>query len=300
VSDVLDLPRPLGFVLGGGGSFGAGQVGMLQALAERGVTPDLVVGTSVGSLNGAVVARDPATAADRLTRLWAQMTRAAVFPGSLLGQARRLQRTRTSLFPNTGLAGVVASVLGDRPSFADLQLPLGVLTTDVGTSRPHVITAGPLLPALLASAAIPAVYPPVQHDGRLLYDGGLVANVPMRQAVALGARSLVVLDCSFPGHVPPVPRTAAEAVLYSLFVGFRTQAVLEAPIVAAEVPVVYLPGAAVHRMSPLDFTHSVALAEEAYASARAFLASLIVRGPGLYGAPDLNVGVAPTAPGPGR
>lgn len=289
MNGVLDLPRPVAFVLGGGGSFGAGQLGMLRALGEEGITPDLVVGTSVGSLNGAVIARDPAAALDRLTELWTRMSRVTVFPGSLLSQARRLQRTRTSLFPNTGLATVVASVLGDRPTFADLHLPLAVLTTDAGTSRPHVITGGPLLPALLASAAIPAVYPPVRHDGRLLYDGGLVANVPMRQARELGARSLVVLDCAFPGHVPPVPRTAAEAVLYTLFVGFRTQAVLEAPLVAAEVPVVYLPGPAVHRMSLLDFSHTAALAEEAYVAARAFLAGLIVRGPGLYGGPDAEV-----------
>ena len=94
------LTRPVGFVLGGGGSLGASQVGMLQALAEQGVAPDLVVGTSVGALNGAVVALDPAGAADRLTQAWAHMTRDMVFPGGPLAQAWTLRRTRTHLFPS--------------------------------------------------------------------------------------------------------------------------------------------------------------------------------------------------------
>jgi hypothetical protein len=110
---------------------------------------------------------------------------------------------------------------------ARLPLPFGAVTTDLATAAPHVITAGPLLPALLASAAIPAIYPPVDYDGRLLCDGGVVANVPMRQALAMGARSLVVLDTAFPGHLPPPPQTAADAVFYTVFVTMRTQAVLD-------------------------------------------------------------------------
>ena len=197
-----------------------------------------------------------------------------------------LQRTRTSLFPNTGLAAFATYALGAATTFADLRLPLGIVTTDVATSRGHVITTGPVVPALLASSAVPAVYPPVELDGRLFYDGALAANVPMRQAVELGARSLVVLDCAFPGHAPPVPRTAAEAVLYSFFVGLRGQAVIEAPVVARSVPVVYLPGPPVQKLSFLDFSHTDELIEQAYGATREFLASLVVRGPGLYGSPD--------------
>ena len=149
-----------------------------------------------------------------------------------------------------------------------------------------MITSGPLLPALLASAAIPAIYPPVDHDGRRLYDGGVVANVPMRQALAIGARSLVVLDCTFPGHTPPQPETAADAVFYVVFVTIRAQSVLEAPIAAAEVPIVYLPGPSLRRISPLDFTHTDTLVEEAYFSGRLFLKKLSIDGPGLYGSPS--------------
>ncbi len=148
-----------------------------------------------------------------------------------------------------------------------------------------MITTGPLLPALLASAAIPAIYAPVDYDGRRLCDGGVAANVPMRQALALGARSLVVLDTAFPGHLPPVPQTAADAVFYAVFVTMRTQAVLEAPIAAADVPVLYLPGPSLRRISPLDFTHTELLIEEACSAARLFLQDVRIDGPGLYGSP---------------
>lgn len=114
------LPRPVGYVLGGGGSLGAIQVGMLQALSECEVTPDLVAGTSVGSLNGAVIAADPKGAVNRLSHVWARMTRDQVFPGGLLAQAVLLQRVKTHLFPNTGLAAVITDFIGQATTFADL------------------------------------------------------------------------------------------------------------------------------------------------------------------------------------
>ena len=227
-----DLPRPVGFVLGGGGSLGASQVGMLQALTERGVFPDLVVGTSVGALNGAVVALDPLSAARRLGRIWPGNTRQMVFPGGLLAQVRTLQQGRTHLFPDTGLRAVLASYLGPDSSFADLALPFGAVTMDVATAAPHVITEGPLQPAVLASTAIPGVFPAVHHDGRQLYDGGVVANVPVTQALAMGARSLVVLDAAFPGRLPKPPESLAEALLFTAMVTMRVQATLEAPMAA--------------------------------------------------------------------
>jgi NTE family protein len=258
---------------------------MLRALAEQRVTADLVVGSSVGALNGAVVALDPAGAADRLAHAWAHMTRDMVFPGGPLAQARTLRRTRTHLFPSSGLAAVITRFLGADTTFADLALPFGAVTTDLATAAPHLITTGPLLPALLASAAIPAIYPPVDYDGRRLCDGGVAANVPMRQALALGARSLVVLDTAFPSHLPPPPQTAADAVFYTVFVTMRTQAILDAPVAAADAPVLYLPGPSLRRISPLDFTHTDALIKEAYSAARLFLEKVKIDGPGLYGSP---------------
>jgi NTE family protein len=288
--DVADLPRPVGYVLGGGGSLGAMQVGMLQALAERDIVPGIVAGTSVGSLNGAVVALDPKGAANRLSHLWPRLTRGDVFPGGLLAQARTLQRTKTHLFPSTGLAAVITRFLGADITFADLTVPFAAVAMDIATARPHVLREGPLLPALLASTAIPGIFPPVPFGSLQLYDGGLVSNVPMRQALAMGARSLVVLDCSFPGRMPDPPGTIAEVLLYTAMVTMRSQAVLEAPLVAAAVPVIYLPGPEPYPVSPLDFRHTGILIEGAYGAARSFLDDVDVTGPGLYGSPSLNDG----------
>jgi NTE family protein len=286
VTGIAELPRPIGYVLGGGASLGAMQVGMLQALSEHDIAPDLVSGTSVGSLNGAALALDPASGANRLSHVWARMTTAQIFPGNLLAQARTLQHTKTHLFPNTGLAEVIEQFLG-RPDrgFEDLALPFAAVTMDVATGRPHPIRHGPLLPALLASAAVPGIYPRVDHDGRQLYDGGIVANVPMRIAVDMGARSLVVLDCAFPGQLLTPPERFAEIMLFTAMATMRTQAVHEAPVVAQDIPVVYLPGPTPRPVSPLDFSHSDELIEASYDVTRSFLASLAITGPGLYGSP---------------
>jgi len=282
----LNLPRPVGFVLGGGGSLGAVQVGMVQALTERQVAPDLVIGTSVGSLNGAVIALNPTGAANRLSHAWARITRHQIFPGGLLAQARTLQRSKTHLFPSTGLAAVIADFLGATTTFDDLALPFAAVTMDAATATPFVIDDGALLPALLASAAIPGVFPPVNRDGRRLYDGGVVANVPLPQALSMGARSLVVLDCTFPGHLLPVPESMAETLLFTAMVTMRSQSILEAPLVADHVPVVYLPGPAACRCSPFNFDSTELLIEDAYEAALAFLLDLRIDGPGLYGSPS--------------
>jgi NTE family protein len=283
---LAELSRPLGYVLGGGASLGAMQVGMLQALSEHHIAPDLVAGTSVGSLNGAVVALDPTGAANRLAHAWARITTEQIFPGGLLAQARTLQHSKTHLFPNAGLAAVIRQFLGDHDDFGDLALPFAAVTLDTATGRAHPIRQGPLLPALLASAAVPGIYPPVDHDGRHLYDGGIVANVPMRIAVDMGARSLVVLDCSYPGQLPSPGETLAEIVLFTTTITMRSQAVHEAPLVAQDIPVVYLPGPTPRRVSPLDFSHSDELIEASYEAVRPFLASLTITGPGLYGSPE--------------
>jgi NTE family protein len=259
---------------------------MLQALGEHGVAPDLVAGTSIGSINGAVVALDPIGAANRLSHAWPKMKREDILPGGRLDQARTLQQTKTHLFRNIGLATVISDFIGEDTTFADLELPFGAVTMDVATARPHVVREGRLLPALLASAAIPGVWPPVELQGRLLYDGGVVANVPLRQALDMGARSLVVFDCAFAGRLPDTPDTLVEVLLYTGLVTMRAQAVLEAPLVAATVPVVYLPGPDPRPMSTLDFDHTAELIEASYEAARSFLEHLDITGPGLYGSPS--------------
>ncbi|HXW34932.1 MAG TPA: patatin-like phospholipase family protein [Acidimicrobiales bacterium] len=277
------LPGPVCFVFGGGGSLGAVQVGMMQALSEQMIAPDLVIGTSVGSLNGAFVAQDPKGATNRLSHIWSRITREQVFPGGILSQARTLQHSKTHLFPNSGLAKLIDEFLGAGATFEELELPCAAVTTEIETASPHVLKTGPLQSALLASTAIPGIFPPIERDGRAFYDGGVVSNVPLRQALDMGARSLVVLDCNFPGHELPEPESLPEVILFTAMVTMRSQAQHEAPLVASHVPVVYIPGPTAHRISPLNFEHTQHLIERSYDAARPFLDNLKIEGPGLYG-----------------
>ncbi|MBP2471422.1 NTE family protein [Crossiella equi] len=287
------LPTPVGFVLGGGGSLGAIQVGMLRALAEHGITPDLVVGTSVGSVNGALLALDPEHAAGRLGKLWQLMTRQRVFPGGPIRQLRTLRRSRNHLFSSDGLAEVLDQGLGGITSFDQLSVPFGAVAVDAVTAQPVVLTEGELVPAVLASAAIPGIYPPVRIGEHVLYDGGVLANVPVSQALAMGAKSLVVLDCAFPGHLPGVPASLPETLLFWATLATRNQAVLEATRWAEHAPIVYLPGAPARPVTPLDFRFTGELMDRSYQESVDFLAGLHVTGPGLYGHP---AGPSPSTP----
>jgi NTE family protein len=282
----IELPGPIGFVLGGGGSLGASQVGMLRALNEHGIKPDLVVGTSVGSVNGSLLALDPEKAAARLAVMWEGMTRQRVFPGGPIAQLKSFRTNKTYLFPNTGLAGVLAEGLDGTTSFAELTLPFGAVSVDCVTGEAVNITEGDLVPAIMASAAIPGIYPPVRIGERVLYDGGVLANVPIRQALAMGAQSLVVLDCAFPGHLPTVPETLAETLLFWATLGMRNQAVLEVELASQHAPVLYLPGPPVQAVTPLDFSHTAELVEASYQASAAFLTTLEITGAGLYGHPS--------------
>lgn len=284
----IDLPRPVAFALGGGAAYGAVHVGMLRALSEAGLTPDIVVGTSVGSLNGAMLAQQPGSALDRLGQIWPSITTASIFPGGWLSRLRTLQTSKAYLSPNVGIAAVLNRHLRAR-TFADLALPFGVVTADFATASPVTLTAGELAPAILASSAIPGVFPPVEVDGRMLVDGGILANVPVRQAVEMGAASVVVLDCGLWGMAIEEPKTLIEVMLRVAAISVGRQLALDLPELAAKVPVVYLPGMFPMTTSPLDFAHWSKLMSGGYAASKPFLSVLKVDGPGLYGTPPLQI-----------
>lgn len=280
-SDGLNLPHPIAFVMGGGGSLGASQVGMLQALSEHGVTADLIVGTSVGALNGAFLASDPVGGGNRLSHLWPGITKDVIFPGSAWQSVLTLRSSKTNLYPSEGLGEFIDANLpvGD---IDELAVPFVAMATDVDTGRPVPLERGPLKSALLASAAIPGVFPPVEREGQLLYDGGLVANLPLRQALAMGAASLVLLDCNFPGQLPPRPDTMLSVIDWSVSLMLGSQAAADLPYISEHVPVLYLPGPPRAEVSPLDFDHTMDLIGGAYEASRSFLGSVNVDEPRLY------------------
>jgi NTE family protein len=181
------------FVLGGGGLLGASEVGMLRALAEAGIVPDLVVGTSVGAFNGVFVAADPATAAERLTALWQADSLRLAFSETLLGRVGSLLRSGTHLHSLEPLKKLLISEIpGDQ--FADLALPFQCVAASIEAASARWFSSGPVVPAVLASCAVPGLLPPVAVDGEHYFDGGLVDSIPVGRAVALGADTVYVLQ----------------------------------------------------------------------------------------------------------
>jgi NTE family protein len=181
------------FVLGGGGVLGAVEVGMLQALFERGIRPDLVVGTSVGAINGALVAADPTpVAVDRLRAVWGDLASSGVLAGSVLSRVSTLVRTRTHLHPREPLRDLLEEHLPAR-TFAELAVPFQCVAASIERAAEHWFADGALVPAVLASSAVPGLLPPVEIDGEHYLDGGLVHSIPVGRAVALGADTVYVL-----------------------------------------------------------------------------------------------------------
>jgi NTE family protein len=182
------------FVLGGGGGpLGAHEVGMLRALLERGIVPDLVLGTSVGAINGAAVAADPSTrGVERLAGLWADLGRRNVFSGSVLRRATTLARTRTHLHGNEPLRARLAAAFGDG-RIEDLAVGFQCVAASIERACEHWFCEGPLVDAILASAAVPGILPPVEIGGEHFIDGGIVNSIPVSRAIELGAREVYVL-----------------------------------------------------------------------------------------------------------
>jgi NTE family protein len=180
------------FVLGGGGLLGAAEAGMARALLEAGVVPDLVLGTSIGAINGAALAADPTpAAANRLVEMWAGLAADDVLGGSLLGRIGELLRTRTSLHSNSSLRKLLHEYLPER--FDDLAVPFQCVAASVERASEQWFSEGPLIDPVLASAALPGVFPAVEIDGEHYLDGGLVNSIPISRAVRLGADVVWVL-----------------------------------------------------------------------------------------------------------
>ncbi|HEX3829316.1 MAG TPA: patatin-like phospholipase family protein [Sporichthyaceae bacterium] len=181
------------FVLGGGGVLGAAEVGMLQALAEHGIAPGLVIGTSVGAINGAAYAMAPGTEmAQVLVRMWVELDSCGVFGGSVLSQLNTFARTRTHLFDNERLRELLTTHL--RASrIEELAVPFQCVAACVERAVGHWFTAGPLIEAVLASCAVPGLLPAVQIGGEHFLDGGLVDSLPVARAITLGACDIYAL-----------------------------------------------------------------------------------------------------------
>ncbi len=181
---------------------------MLRALAEAGIEPDLVCGTSIGAINGALVATGSgADVVGRLTGLWQRLADSDVLRGSLVTRTATLVRTRTHLHPPEPLRDLLSEQLGDL-RIEDLAIPFQCVAASIERATEHWFTAGPVVDAVLASSAVPGLLAPVRIGDEHFLDGGLVASIPVDRAVTLGAGTIYVLQVGrieAPLHVPRLP-----------------------------------------------------------------------------------------------
>ena len=267
------------FVLGGGGVLGAHEVGMLRALAEAGITPDVIVGTSVGAINGAFVAADPAGAAARLGQLWQGDAAQQAFSGTLWGRAVRLASSGTHLHAIEPLHAMLRDKL-PAADFDDLELPFQCVAASIERAQAHWFSSGPLVPAVLASCAVPGLLPPVEIDGEHFFDGGLVHSIPVGRAISLGASIVFVLHVGRIERPLTVPRRPWEVGLVAFEIARRHRFHEEMSALRDDVRVHVLPAGTDRRPPDLsqlryrDKTKVTASIERAYAASARYLAGL--------------------------
>jgi len=270
------------FVLGGGGMLGAHEVGMLRALSEAGISPDVVVGTSVGAINGAFVAADPASAAARLGQLWQGEALREAFSETVWGRAVRLARSGTHLHSIEPLRRLLGAMLPGA-DFADLRLPFHCVAASIENARARWFSSGPVIPAVLASCAVPGLLPPVALDGEHYFDGGLVDSIPVGRAVALGAGTIYVLHVGRIEQPLTVPRRPWEVGLVAFEIARRHRFHEEMSALPGHVRVHVLPAGGDRRPPDLsqlryrDKTRVRASIERAHLASARYLAALAGR-----------------------
>jgi len=181
------------FVLGGGGLLGAAEAGMASALLDAGIRPDVVCGTSVGAINGAALAADPTPAgAKQLMGFWGALTNESALDGSMLRRVAEVVRRRTSLHDNGELRRMLRAQLPVH-TFEELVVPFECVAASIEKAREHWFHSGDLIEPVLASCALPGVFPPVRIGDEHFFDGGLVNSIPLDRAVQHGADTIWVL-----------------------------------------------------------------------------------------------------------
>lgn len=230
------------FVLSGGGPYGALQVGMLRALAERDVVPDLIVGSSVGAVNGALLAFDPTPGGiARLSAIWQNLEDEDIFPGARFrtSWARMLMRGNR-VFDNSGLRRLIETRLG-KARFEEAQIPYSILATDQETGDEVMFNSGDLVEPLLASAAMPGIFPPVTIGGRQYIDGGVSNGVPIAPAVAMGAGRIYVLNCSADQQEPRALNRPMDHLLHAFALARSRRHYLDREIYKDKVELIEIP-----------------------------------------------------------
>ena len=252
------------FVLSGGGSLGAVQVGMLQALAAHGIEPDLLVGTSAGAMNAAWVAAHGMSTdslAD-LAEVWIQLRRRDVFPLDVRTAVRGLLGHSPAVTSASRLNLLVTTHAG-VDTLEEAKIPVHLVTADLISGQNVTISTGPLATAVLASAAIPGIFPPVLREGRYLSDGGVAHHTGVAQAVDLGATLIYVLPAGTPCALLAPPSSAIGMALHALTLLIEQRLAREVAELAGAATIKVLPPLCPLRTSAADFSHGAELIDRA-------------------------------------
>jgi NTE family protein len=269
---LLDDRPDVAFVLSGGASLGAIQVGMLHALYERGIAPDVIVGTSAGAMNGAFIASRPQTVgtARALGAIWRDLRRGQVFPLNPLTGLFGFLGARDHLVPASGLRRPIARNV-QHEALEEMPIPLHVVAVDVISGEELRLSDGRIVDAVLASAAIPGVVAPVRWEGRTLMDGGVANNTPISHAVELGAERIYVLPTGHACALQGPPRGALAVALHAISLLTQRRLIDDIERHADAARLIVLPPPCPLGIQPIDFGHADELIGRALSDAREFL-----------------------------
>lgn len=264
--------RKTAFVLSGGASLGAVQVGMLRALYERGIAPDLILGASVGAVNGAFIASRPATpkTAEELATVWRDVGRQQVFPLNPLTGFFGFFGVRDHLISGHGLRELVESHT-EFMALEDAPIPFHAIATDLLSGREHRLSRGSAVEAVMASAAIPGVFPSIDWEGRRLIDGGVSNNTPIADAVELGAERIYVLPTGNACDLPAPPHGAVGMLLHAMSLLIMRRLLLEIELLRDRAELIVLPPPCPLSVTPIDFSQADQLIRRGYEDGRDYL-----------------------------
>ena len=268
----MSLPPKTALVLAGGGSLGAVQAGMLGALTDAGETFDFIVGASVGAINAGYFAADPSAAgAHKLEAIWRAITRNDVMPVTI-ATAMNVVRRRGYLFGNEALRALLERHIPYK-LLEQAAIPVHVVATDVLSGEEVVLSEGPVVEAILASAAIPGIFPPIRIGERDLVDGGIADNTPISTAIRLGATRLLVLPTGFACALRKAPTGVAARAMHGISQLVSRQLVNDIEYFADKARICVVPSLCPLEISPYDFSACAGLVDQAEASTRAWIAA---------------------------
>ena len=293
----------IAFVLSGAGNRGPLEVGALKALQEAGLQPDLITATSAGAINAVYVAAhgfDQPTLATGMQELWSQATTDVIYPGNLLKVAWRFVSKSNSLYSSDGVRGLIRSALpAGVATFADLKIPLYTTSTDLLNSKLYLFgedKSAPLIPAVLASASVPLIHPPVEYNGLQLVDGGVLANVPASVAIEKGATEIYMINASYGGGKVKPANGVLEVAGHTLNTMLAQSLLNDLERADQDDTVnlyhIYLKG--FEAISFRDFSKTREMVQMGYDQTKAFLVAPVARDlePADAGHPPLTVGGA--------